>query len=231
MIELHERTFDRVEHHDPRSDSYPSSDLITVAALRSIQWALSIRLDQGREGSCIGHGFGHDLAAAPVRVRAIDHEYAVGLYEEAQRLDDRPGQDYSGTTVLAGAKACQRRGFYSAYHWAQTIDDVVQALSAIGPVIVGAPWLDGMVPDPSGLIRPEGRPLGGHCWIVRGLTLRPRLKGHSKLGPVVRCTNSWGRSFGVNGDFYLEANALDALLSRGGDACVPVRTKKVAAVG
>jgi hypothetical protein len=119
----------------------------------------------------------------------------------------------------------QREGYISGYHWAFSIDEVLQAISRAGPVVFGVPWKDSMYePRPDGLLDCSGKVIGGHAILGRGLRLRSRLKGVSE--PVVRLRNSWSASWGIKGDAFLRASDLEKLLAEGGETCLPLgRTK------
>lgn len=219
-----DRVLDRIAQFDDRAREYPIRELVGGAALRSRSWACAPRLDQGREGACVGFAWTHELAARPVVVRRADQAFAFAVYREAQKIDEWPGEGYSGTSVLAGAKVLARDGYIPEYRWAFGIDDVLAALSAHGPVVLGIPWLDGMFTTrPSGLLEVAGRVAGGHAILARGVAVSGRVRGERGIGePVVRLRNSWGRDYGAAGDCLIRASDLERLLKDQGDACVPV---------
>ncbi|MCL7427128.1 hypothetical protein [Streptomyces sp. YS415] len=215
---------DRVEQFDERSKEYPIRTLVTERApLRSAGWACPGWLDQGREGACVGFAWSHELIATPVQVPGVDDSFAREVYREAQRLDEWPGENYDGTSVLAGAKAIVARGYMEEYRWAFGVDDVLRTLGYFGPVVIGVKWHDSMMePAPNGLLEVSEGGSGGHAILVRGVSLRARLGGHNGTMPVVRLRNSWGRDWGVDGDCYLRVTDLEKLLKEAGEACVPV---------
>jgi len=218
---------DRIPQPDPRNAEYPIAAIVGDRPLRSRSWPCRPRLDQGREGACVGFGFSHELAAQPSVVKGVDDSYAQALYKRAQLLDEWPGENYSGTSVLAGAKAVTEKGLLAEYRWATTVDDVLRTLSVHGPVVLGVDWYDtAYEPRPSGLLDLSGRVVGGHCILARGILLSGRLRGERAGEPVIRLRNSWGEEWGRRGDAFLKASDLERLLSAGGDACVPVRSKR-----
>lgn len=153
------------------------------------------------------------LAAEPVRMRT--DLTPVRLYHEARSLDEWAGQDYAGTSVRAGVKALDRLGLVAEYHWAETADDVLRwLLLGRGTVVVGSDWHEGMFePDEKGLLRPTGRVVGGHAYL---LYRADRARG------LIGVCNSWGAGWGRNGTALMEMATLDRLLRDGGEACAAV---------
>lgn len=210
------RVLDRLESFDARSREYPIRGLLASTAIKSKVWRCDPRLDQGSEGACVGFGWAHELAAAPVRRKATA-ETARHIYTQAQKIDEWAGEDYEGTSVLAGAKVVKAMGRMPEYRWGFGIDDVLVTLSNHGPVVLGLPWKDSMFqPADSGFLDTSGTISGGHCILARGI----RIKNGK---PFVVLRNSWGRWFGLGGDCFIWADDLEALLTDGGEACVPVR--------
>lgn len=227
---------DRLVDYDEASRAFGIAAVVPQA-VASRSWLLppANRLNQGQQGSCVGHGWTHELLSAPSPIRGVDHDYAVGLYYDAQRTDrwaggEYPGASprYSGTSNLAGAKVAKARGFIDEYRWCFSIDDVMRALSHEGPVVAATSWRSSMWETrPSGLIESvDSSDEGGHCYLLRGLTLKPSLKGESKLGPVIRITNSWGPGWGILGEAFIRVEDFEKLLHAQGDACVPMGRKK-----
>jgi hypothetical protein len=203
---------------DERSKAFPIRTLIP-ATLRGRSWVCTPRLDQGQNGSCVGFGWSHELAARPVVV-GVSNDTAFGLYKLAQTLDQFPGEDYEGTSVLAGAKAVRAQGHMAEFRWAFGVDDVMATISHYGPVVIGSDWMDSMfTPAPSGLLDVSGSLAGGHCYLARGLLMRPSFAKE----PVIRIRNSWGPGWAHNGDAFLKASDLESLLLNGGEAVVPVQ--------
>jgi hypothetical protein len=210
-----DRRLDRIPQFDERSRQFPIRALIGDVPLKPKKWTCLPRLDQGQEGACVGFGWSHELAADPVRVKVTDST-ALGLYHRAQQLDEWPGETYDGTSVLAGAKTVQEQGHMAEYRWAFGVDDVLATLSAHGPVVIGVDWMRGMMDtDANGYIVPTGEVVGGHCTLLRGL-IRERKRW------VCVGRNSWGKGWGLGGDFKLAADDLDVLLKNAGEAVVPV---------
>ncbi len=207
---------DRLPEVDPRNANYPISAVVPEG-VRSKRWRLTQRLDQGREGACVGFAWTHEIAAEPLRGK-VDDAYARRVYREAQLVDEWPGEQYEGTSVLAGAKIVQGLGWMSEYRWAFTLEDILRALSHEGPVVMGTNWLSGMFnTDPAGFLNVSGSVAGGHAYVLRGLDVRKEF---------VVGRNSWGPDWGQRGDFYLRFSDLERLLGEGGDCCVPVGRRR-----
>jgi hypothetical protein len=131
------------------------------------------------------------------------------------------GNSYEGTSVLAGAKIAQQRGYIERYWWAFGIDQVIDTLVGFGPVVIGIPWYDSMYTTrPDGLVEVGGRMVGGHAITLTGFERRgfgsPR-----RAREVVRWRNSWGLGYGLRGDGFIAVEDLERLLADRGEACVP----------
>lgn len=219
-----DRRLDRLEEFDERSRAFGVSEVLPEG-FKSKTWRLHDRLDQGPDGACVGFGTTHRIAALPISFGGADYNYAFRLYKAAQKLDPWAGEDYEGTSVLAGAKAAQALGHFSEYRWCFNVDDIMRAVAHEGPVVIGIDWLEDMFePDARGLLSPTGAVAGGHCLIIRGLTLDPRgvRKG---VGPVFRVTNSWGKDWGENGEAYIRVEDYERYLMPGADQCVPTEAR------
>lgn len=215
---------DYVTRHDPRSLNYGVQQLLTPAPVISSWWAGGPVLDQGQEGSCVGHALAGELSASPVRVKGMTHEAAVRLYEHAKQVDEFEGVDYDGTSVLAAMKVGVELGHYEGYRWAFSLEDVKQALLQLGPVILGINWYESMYETTrTGLVQLAGRLVGGHCLLLTGYS--SNYAGH---GETFRWRNSWGTEYGKNGNGYIRAADLQRLLiDQRGEAAVPVGRRLV----
>jgi hypothetical protein len=219
---------DVVKQWDHRNYLHNEREILEMFAVpqagpRSYTWRCPTWLDQGQEGACVGFSWTHELAAWPAEVKDLNDPWAQGLYHEAQQLDEWPGENYDGTSVIGGAKAVHNRGYMESYRWATTMDDLVLAVGYHGPVVIGVDWLDSMFdPRPSGLLDTSGKVAGGHAILIRGVTLKSNLKGDGRVGPVFRLRNSWGRSWGWDGDCFIKVEDLARLFGNYIEACVPV---------
>ncbi len=207
-----ERTLDRVPAVDPRNRDYPIRGTISAGLPRNVRWTPGPNLDQGNEGACVGFGWAAELAATP-RSNPVSDAFARRTYAAAQKVDEWQGEDYSGTSVLAGAKVLQAAGYMRAYRWGFSLNDVLLALSWSGPVVLGLNWYQGMFDTVDGFITPTGSLQGGHCLLAYGCSVRDE---------TVLLRNSWSSLWGVKGDALIRWGDLEDLLRDQGDACVPV---------
>lgn len=167
---------------NPRAlEAYPISALFEAAdpPLVTNEWPIGPRLDQGREGACVGFGWTAELMSEPVRVTGAGQNTARPLYYELQRRDEFPGGEYpgasprqGGTSVEIGAKLLTEVGHYREYRWARTEEDIARAVGHVGPVVIGVNWYTGMRdPGTDGFIRPTGQIVGGHCVLIYGVVV------------------------------------------------------------
>jgi hypothetical protein len=121
-------------------------------------------------------------------------EYAVDLYDKIHELYEDPDPERDdGAYTVDGARALQKRGLVSAYYNADSVDDVVNALLNLGPVVFSSPWYGSMYDtyaaydnrylevDVSTGIR------GYHAYVLDAVDLAP-----DAGPPFVRLHNSWG---------------------------------------
>lgn len=222
---------DRIYEHDERNREFPATALLErVNAPRNpvtTMWPISITLDQGREGSCVGNGFAHEAAAEPIPVPNVNESYAHNvIYWGTQQIDPWPGgsypgatPQYEGTSVLSGAKMMVNLGFYDSYHWARSEPEMALAVSYLGPVVIGVNWWSHMYnPNKLGFLKPTGSIVGGHCILVRGYNAESRF---------YTVHNSWGPDWGDNGDAKVSATDMAKLIKNQGEVCVPDGRKLV----
>ena len=219
---------DRAVRYDPRSLDYPIRELVDGRVPRSFTWR-TVTTDQGRQGACVGHGVTQEAAARPVPVFgdpvrnpptvSLLNATALAVYQEAQRTDEYPGEAYSGTSVLAGVKVGQARGWWTGYRWAlgpgpeAAAQDVILALGYQGPVIMGTGWREGMwQADADGYLRATGPVEGGHCYL---------LTRYSRARDAVWTGNSWNGS----GAGWITRADLVSLLADNGEAVIPTGRK------
>lgn len=231
------RTFDWRGNYDSRSRGFRAVAGIEEKPLRSGYWSCETVLDQGAEGACVGFGWSAELAAKP-KIVAVDNEFARIIYHRAQQLDDYVGENYEGTSVLAGAKAIMEhtnsmgKPLIEEYRWAFGAEDVLRVVAHRGPVVLGINWYSNMYqPDDRHYIHAEGDIVGGHCILLNGTELveldpsKPlTMDNLDRDASRVILHNSWGVDWGINGEAMLSVTDLFTLLDeQGGEACIPMR--------
>jgi len=234
MEDFSNRVVDRLQEFDERSRLYAAVSPIDTRPFRSRGWICTQYNDQGYEGACVGFGWSHELSARP-RIVTKDADFARDIYHRARMLDQWPGEDYEGTSVLAGIKAVQEHmnsqgvPYIKSYRWAFGIQDVLRVISYGGPVVLGIDWYNGMYnPDANNFITPTDGVAGGHCILAKHqkiVKLNPDLPADwnnlDQDKSHVRLHNSWGTSYGLGGDAFITVRNLAKLLDDGGEACIP----------
>lgn len=234
------RVLDRKVNFDARSRAFSVATATPHTKIRSYSWACTTWNDQGQEGACVGFAWSHELSARPV-VIPTDNVAARAIYATAKTLDPWVGEDYEGTSVLAGVKAARdlykdKKGapVIAEYRWAFSLEDLVRSLGYRGPAVLGINWYTGMYNvDSTGFIHKNGWLAGGHAILARSVRIVWKDVKVAKTWDNVDLTlsyvilrNSWGKLWGTNGDCKISLSDLDVLLGEQGEVCIPVIRKK-----
>lgn len=234
-------TLGRVHISDERDKSFPLSAALAKATTMSAPrqhrywWDSAWWGDQGSDPFCVAFSWMHWLEDGPTthfyKSRDFDPAYLneynkekhqslfnpTVIYSEAQKIDEWPGENYEGTSVRAGAKVLRSLGVISEFRWAYTLDEVVQAVLNLGPVVVGTWWYTDMfIPNFKGVIKASGQKAGGHAYIINGVNVKKRM---------FRIKNSWGRGWGEKGHAYISFDDFEKLLLEDGEACMAFEKK------
>jgi len=210
----------RIPSPDERDKKFLMRALIPKKLARptSKYWSSRWVGDQGETSQCVGYGWHGFLRASPVNTYEPKPEV---IYDGAQANDEfsGPPPDYDGTSVRGGAKYLAGSVHrVQGYRWAFSIGAVLDWLGTQGPVVLGTDWFTAMFdPDSKGFVAPEGKNAGGHCYLALG---------YDDARKAVRCVNSWGKSWGQLGRFWIAYDDLDSLIKNGGEACVAVEAAK-----
>jgi hypothetical protein len=173
--------------------------------------------DQGFNPYCVAFSWVHWLAEGPItqkrkRYGDIPPFDTTYLYNEAQKIDEWPGEDYEGTSVRAGAKVLQKAGFINIYNWAWDLNTTINSILTLGPVVAGTWWTrDMFYPDINGYIKATGDKLGGHAYLLDGVNTEKKF---------FRIKNSWGRNWGKKGFAYISFEDMEKLILDSGEVCL-----------
>lgn len=208
----------RIPEKDERSRRFGVAAILpTTDELRSHTWSCKLWLNQTGP-RCVGYSRTLDLAAAPRMVGHLGHKDADTIYRIAQTLDQWQGEDYEGTSVLAGCKALKKMNFIGEYRWAFTMQEFLSALAWIGPVVVGTVFYNSMfdpyMPYSIMEVDPRSGEAGGHAYMFRGITIteagKISLVGKELNRPgkaLLRMRNTWYEPglpmWGKNGEAFM----------------------------
>lgn len=169
-------------------------------------------LDQGQTPHCVGFGWAGWGDTDPVNDKFTNAD-GDKLYYECKIIDGEPNAE-DGSDVRSGAKAMQARKRLSAYAFTTSIETVKTFVNTKGPVVFGTNWTEDMFnPDANGVVKPTGAIAGGHCYICVG--------DQASTSELI-FQNSWGKSWGATGRFYMAYSDAQSLLSQQGEACAAV---------
>lgn len=137
------------------------------------------------------------------------------LYQEAQRHDRWPGEDYEGSSTDAPFKVLRDRGHIAGWRWLFGEDQLREWVTYYGAAVVGTDWTNAMFrPDRQGFIdyQPGDHRAGGHAY---------RIVQANAERQSYRIVNSWGRTWGQSGRAWITWKAMAALLDAQGECVVP----------
>ena len=197
------RTLDVSLHADPLNYTLKQADSVERV---SVKHPCAVRLDQGREGACVGFGAAHWYACLPW-AQLTTERIAKFFYEGAKEHDERPGTAYEGTSPNGLFTFLRRLGLIGKFWQIRSYNEVCKALNSKGPLMMAAPWKDGCFePDADGTIHYKGETQGGHFVTINGVDYE-----HGYFWIV----QSWGREHGIDGEVKLPAADLRAMLRDG----------------
>lgn len=226
-----------VERHPLRmaADAPP----LTVERILDVPRQYRAHYDQGSEGACVGYSQSWMMSILNRKLYS-----PLTLYKEAQRVDEWPGESYSGTSLRAGFDVLRERGHWRFYagkerpaeqdegihsnEWATTVDEVRHAIARGIPVNLGINWYQEFgapleVPRDAGHSKRQrveyyigSRAHWGRVLGGHGITV----VGASDARQAVAPCNTWGESYPFL--VWLPYDALARLLGEEGEAGVVV---------
>lgn len=210
-------SIDPEDKNFPMAAAGPSEFEVTRT---SMFWETGDALNQGSTYECTAYSAEQLLMSGPVKnsMYLTPHE----LYKLNQLNDEWPGENYNGSSVRASMKVLQAAGFIENYVWAQDADTVRRWVLMKGPVLLGTNWYNEMMKPnkQTEFIRPKGKPMGGHAYLIRGCD--DKLLCPDKSRGAFRIINSWGSQWGSQGKAWLSYKDADGLIKNHGEAVTPV---------
>lgn len=217
-----------IDHRDRNFMMQAPQLSLDASAKRRQHWLTGKVLDQGATSMCVAYSGQQFLTANPVRNKPWAD--VAALYEECQRNDEWPGEDYDGTSVRALFKVLHRAGFIQSYSWAFDVKTVISFVLNVGPVVFGTNWYERMFQtDCFGFVRVGGAIAGGHAYLIKGVDL-DRCCPDGTRG-ALRLINSWGKEWGdqsaksTGGHAWLSFRDADRLIKEWGEACTAIEKK------
>lgn len=211
----------RVPHWDPQNDAYRIRDVLPSLAPRRAAAAQRTQRywddrawwgDQGATNACTAYSLVAFMADGPVTHRARPIMEPAELYRRIQTIDVNEGRDFGpdgGATMLAQQKAAKALGWIGEYRWGTTLEELVQTVLDVSPVLIGVNWYSDMLtPDRRGWIRVAGPLVGGHAIVVNGVNTK---------SATLRLKNSWSQLWGKRGHCYLSFDDMDRLIREDGE--------------
>jgi len=199
------RTLDASLDADPRDYKLTLAP-DSASGLQSRKWDCPVRLDQGREGACVGFGGAHHIACHPWPQMAT-RRLAMLFYRGAQDNDEWAGNTYSGTSGSGLMRFLSAAGLICTYYRVRTFDELCYTISTKSAVSGGFPWRAGCFePDRSGFIRYEGEVKGGHYVCINGVDFE------SEFFTIVQ---SWGRKHGIGGEVKVRFSDMRQMIQEG----------------
>jgi hypothetical protein len=210
------RVLDRVARPDRRDRRHMHKPGAPQALYKV--WPPGPILDQKKTSGCVGYGISGWSACSPIR-NTIKPD---GIYKYARYIDEWKGETDDGTSVRAGMQTISSEsdfgfGLVGEYRWGWTIDELVATIINDGPVVLGLPWMTGMMKtDSKGFIRDTGFIEGGHCVFANGVSIN---QGWIKIA------NSWGTRWGVGGFCKISFEDMAKLLVIDGEFVIAKKLK------
>ncbi len=191
---------------DPRDSEFPIPATPVYRKLQQAWQAPHLFTQTG--GGAVAHAIGHHLLARP---------HGRHLREVTELLDSEALPP--GISLRDGLRRTVKLGHYLSYHWARTEQQVADAVTNLGPMLLACTWTEDLhQPTLTGLIGPTGEALGVNCVLISAINSRAGL---------YRIGTAFGPRWGLRGNAYLSREAMADLLAMPGSlACLPIKTRQ-----
>jgi len=235
-------TFDWAARFDPRSLNYRVAAGVTKMPTTGRIWDHGPVLDQGAEGACVGFACAGVVAAAPSSRSGVTDDYARRWFRRAQLLDEWPGEQYPGTSVLAGCLVGRERKLWTGFRWAKNPAELATGIldENLGPALIGVQWSEQLYDVPaSGAVDPDVEldPELGHAVELFGYVPASPADGGQLQGqlmelglwdavdqlkePSFLLLNSWNDSWGAGGRAVVPASLVQRWFRTRGEFALP----------
>jgi hypothetical protein len=209
----------RIYVPDENDAVFPLMEIMDPQPPRTTPWQIGPVLNQGRTPECVAFTTRGWLNAEPVSDPDQSHPDPATIYAGAQANDGISGP-HDGSNDRGAMKYMQSIGMVDSYHWAQSLQEVIQYVTTTGPLMCGTNWHQGQfTPDSNGFIAPVGPIEGGHEYLMYW---------YAQEENAFWFLNSWGTTWGnvpgAPGTFKMKAQDFGTLLNEGGDACAALLT-------
>ena len=200
---------------------------------RKLPWQIGPILNQGSTSECTVYAAAQQYQSAPKKHMMLEGAFLrsarppVGesfthIYNTAKDRDEWPGNNYDGTSERAVQMYLIELGYTKEFLFVYDEDMAREYLRTVGQLMDGTYWFSGMDrPNRHGYVEPTGFTRGGHEYVCRWYH-GPK---HYKYPDSYEYVNSWGRSWGVNGRFFMKADARRILMQQAGDCIIASETR------
>jgi len=200
------------DRYDPRDYKFEAAPLASLAAATDRKFYTMVdkdfRINQGNEGTCVGHSKTNVLLAGPTEHDTYpDFQTEEKAHQFARKLYLEGSGDASYQQGMYPRDACAKLlewGLIESYWKVTQVEDVVTALLTFGPVSIAIPWYSSMFYGDGRLastygnywvkVNLESEHVGYHCIALTGIDMAP----DNGAPAFVRIQNSWG-GWGQNG--------------------------------
>jgi hypothetical protein len=183
--------------------------------------AKDFRINQGNEGTCVGHAKTNVLLAGTSEHDTYeDFQTEEQAHQFARRLYLEASGDSTYQQGMYPRDACAKLlgwGLVSSYWKVMQVEDMVTCLLTYGPLTITVPWYGSMFYADNRLhdaygnqwikVNLDSTIAGYHCVALTGIDLAP----DNGAPPFVRVQNSWGQDWMQGGTARLTIENLRLL--------------------